>query len=135
MPLSAEVRPGAELKEGTEGGYDNGRIAAIAGLGVSRECYVGIDRTIELSMMMPQQFTCHDLDLTERTDAPADVDDADWGLLLKMSTEELLASEIGGGRRINLVDGVKTKSGPVSSQVIEIPAGLGSHRIEIKSKL
>lgn len=210
VPLSAEVRPGAELREGTEGGYDNGRIAAIAGLGVSRECYVGIERTIELSMMMPEQFTCHDLDLTDRTDAPADVDDADWNLLLEMSTEELLASEIGGGRRINLVDntdwidrwkdkqwmgfnetcaylhagisgtrqsgavidlnydghyckyfeskpshwtlelseeilenlgekasilvdGVNIKSRPVSSQLIEIPAGLGSHRIEIQS--
>ncbi|MCK4750522.1 MAG: hypothetical protein KAT15_25870, partial [Bacteroidales bacterium] len=104
VALSAEVRPGAELKEGTEGGYDNGRVAAIAGLGVSRECYVGIERTIELSMMMPQQFTCHDLDLTEQTNSPADVDDAEWDVLLEMSTEELLASKIAGGRRINLVD-------------------------------
>jgi hypothetical protein len=211
VALSAEVRPGAELREGTQGGYDNGRVAAIAGLGVSRECYVGFDRTIEFSMMMPQQFTCHDLDLTERTNAQADVDDADWGLLLEMSTEELLASKIGGGRRINLldntdwidsrmdkywmgfnetcaylhadisagqknttgievsydghyckyfegkpsrwtlelsdefleslgdgtsvfVDGRNIKMKPASKQLIEIPAGLGSHRIEILSK-
>ncbi len=104
VPLSAEVRPGAELKEGTQGGFDNGRIAAIAGLGVSRECYVGFDRTIELSMMMPDQFTCHDLDLTEQTDDPADVQDADWDILLTLSTEELVGSKIAGGRRINLVD-------------------------------
>jgi hypothetical protein len=211
VALSAEVRPGAELREGTQGGYDNGRVAAIAGLGVSRECYVGFDRTIEFSMMMPQQFTCHDLDLTERTNAQADVDDADWGLLLEMSTEELLASKIGGGRRINLldntdwidsrmdkywmgfnetcaylhadisagqknttgievsydghyckyfegkpsrwtlelsdefleslgdgtsvfVDGRNIKMKPASKQLIEITAGLGSHRIEILSK-
>jgi len=36
VPLAAEVHPGAELLAGTTGGYDNGRIAAIAGLGVSR---------------------------------------------------------------------------------------------------
>jgi hypothetical protein len=72
VPLAAEVRPGAELFEGTHGGDDNGRIAAIAGLGVSRECYVGIDHTIEFKMMMPQQFTCHDLDLTAKTNYPAD---------------------------------------------------------------
>ena len=72
VPLAAEVRPAAELREGTHGGDDNGRVAAIAGLGVSRECYVGIDRTIEFSMMMPEQFTCHDLDLTVQTDAQAD---------------------------------------------------------------
>jgi len=104
VPLSAEVRPGAELREGTHGGDDNGRIAAIAGLGVSRECYVGFDRTIEFSMMMPEQFTCHDLDLTRRTDSPADVDEAQWDALLEMTTEELLSSPIAGGRRVNLVD-------------------------------
>jgi len=211
VALAAEVRPLAELREGTEGGFDNGRVAAIAGLGISRECYVGFDHTIELSMMMPEQFTCHDLDLTKQTDALADEDEAGWDKLLKMSTEELLASEIAGGRRLNLVDntdwierwkdkywmgfneacaymhagisgirnkgtliefnydghyckyfeskpsrwtlelsdgfmenlgddasvlvdGVKMKSGPASSQVIEIPAGLGSHTIEIKSR-
>ena len=104
IPLAAEVRPAAELREGTHGGDDNGRVAAIAGLGVSRECYVGIDRTIEFSMMMPEQFTCHDLDLTEQTDAKADTTDAGWNALLEMSTEQLLSSKIAGGRRINLID-------------------------------
>jgi hypothetical protein len=102
--LAAEVRPVAELREGTHGGDDNGRVAAIAGLGVSRECYVGIDRTIEFSMMMPEQFTCHDLDLTAKTDAPADTTDAEWDVLLGMTTEQLLSSKIAGGRRINLLD-------------------------------
>ena len=104
VPLSAEVRPVAELRDGTHGGDDNGRIAAIAGLGISRECYVGIDRTIEFSMMMPQQFTCHDLDLTEKTDHPADTDEDGWNALLDMSTEELLSAKIAGGRRVNLTD-------------------------------
>lgn len=104
VPLAAEVRPGAELQEGTPGGFDNGRIAAIAGLGVSRECYVGFDHTIEFSMMMPQQFTCHDLDLTAQTNYPADLTEAGWDALLKMTTEQLVTSKIAGGRRINLHD-------------------------------
>ena len=104
VPLAAEVRPGAELMEGTHGGDDNGRIAAIAGLGVSRECYVGIDRTIEFKMMMPQQFTCHDLDLTAKTNDPGDETDAGWDKLWKLSTAQLTGSKIAGGRRINLHD-------------------------------
>ena len=104
VPLAAEVRPGAELQDGTHGGDDNGRIAAIAGLGVSRECYVGFDHTIEFSMMMPQQFTCHDLDLTAQTNYPADQTEAGWDALLTMTTEQLVSSKIAGGRRINLHD-------------------------------
>ena len=209
VPLAAEVRPGAEIKEGAPGGYDNGRIAAIAGLGVSRECYVGIDRTIEFSMMMPQQFTCHDLDLLAQTNYPADQDEAGWDALLAMTTKELTSSKIAGGRRINLhdnldwiesrkdkkwmgfnetcaylhttivspekngiefyyddhycnyfkdkpslwtlelsdsfrkelgnnasvaVDGKKVITALETKQVLEIPAGLGKHRIELASK-
>ena len=59
------------------------RIAAIAGLGVSRECYVGFDHTIEFRMMMPDQFTFHDLDLTAQTNYPADQTEAGWDKLLK----------------------------------------------------
>ncbi|HLN54344.1 MAG TPA: hypothetical protein VK207_00045 [Bacteroidales bacterium] len=102
--LAAEVRPGAELVPGKNGGYDNGRIAAIAGIGVSRECYVGIDHTIEFKMMMPDQFTFHDLDLTARTNYPADQDEANWDRLMKLSVEELTASKIAGGRRLNVHD-------------------------------
>jgi hypothetical protein len=104
VPLAAEVRPGAELLDGTLGGYDNGRIAAIAGLGVSRECYVGFDHTIEFTMMMPEQFTCHDLDLTAQTNYPADKDEGGWDELLNMTTVDLVSSKIAGGRRINLHD-------------------------------
>lgn len=102
--LAAEVRPGAELMVGKTGGFDNGRIAAIAGLGVSRECYVGFDRTIEFRMMMPDQFTFHDLDLTAQSNNPADQDEANWDKLLKLSVEELTASKIAGGRRLNVHD-------------------------------
>jgi hypothetical protein len=102
--LSAEVRPGAELLEGTHGGDDNGRVAAIAGLGVSRECYVGFDHTIEFKMMMPEQYTCHDLDLTAQTDNPADETESGWDKLWGLGTEKLLAAKIAGGRRINLHD-------------------------------
>ena len=105
--LSAEVRPGAELMEGTHGGDDNGRVAAIAGLGVSRECYVGFDHTIEFKMMMPEQFTCHDLDLTAQTDNPADETESGWDKLWGLGTEKLLAAKIAGGRRINLHDNLE----------------------------
>jgi hypothetical protein len=104
VALSAEIRTGAEVSPSRPGGDDNGRVAALAGLGVSRECYVGFDRTIEFSMMMPEQFTCHDLDLTARTGEPADETEAGWDNLLKMTTEQLLASKIAGGRRANLTD-------------------------------
>jgi hypothetical protein len=104
VALSAEVRTGAELRPGTHGGDDNGRVAAIAGLGVSRECYVGFDRTIEFSMMMPEQFTCHDLDLTAKTNYPSDTTETGWDALLKLTTEQLVSSTIAGGRRINLRD-------------------------------
>jgi hypothetical protein len=210
--LSAEVRTGAEIGASPHSGDDNGRIAAIAGLGISRECYVGFDRTIEFSMMMPKQFTCHDLDLTAQTDAAPDVNEARWNELLEMSTQQLLSSKIVGGRRINLrdntewidahknqhwmgfneccaylhagiadnpeknglgiefnydghyckyfekkpsmwtlelsdgyretlgkgasvrIDGRKTKTVLGPKQVLEIPAGLGTHRVEITSK-
>jgi len=105
--LAAEVRPGAELVAGKPGGFDNGRIASIAGLGVSRECYVGFDHTIEFTMMMPQQFTCHDLDLTAQTNSMADQTEAGWDILLKMNTEQLKSSKIAGGRRINLHDNLE----------------------------
>jgi hypothetical protein len=107
VALSAEVRTGAEISPSKPGGDDNGRVAAIAGLGVSRECYVGFDRTIEFSMMMPEQFTCHDLDLTLRTNNPADETEAGWDALLQMTTEQLIASRIAGGRRANLTDNTK----------------------------
>jgi hypothetical protein len=100
--LAAEVRTGAEVRLDKPGGDDNGRVAAIAGLGVSRECYVGFDHTIEFSMMMPEQFTCHDLDLTAKTDSPADTTEAGWDSLLKLSTQQLLSSKIAGGRRMDL---------------------------------
>jgi hypothetical protein len=71
--LAGEVRTGAEVRLDNNGGDDIGRVAAIAGIGVSRECYVGFDHIIEFSMMMPKQFTGHDLDLTIKTNSPGDV--------------------------------------------------------------
>jgi hypothetical protein len=104
VALAAEVRPGAELRKGKPGGFDNGRIAAIAGLGVSRECYVGFDHTIEFRMMMPEQFTFHDLDLTAKTNYKSDQPEAGWDILTRMSAEELMACKIAGGRRLNVHD-------------------------------
>jgi hypothetical protein len=55
-------------------------------------------------MMMPEQFTCHDLDLTAQTDSPADETEAGWDKLWDLPTETLISSRIAGGRRINLRD-------------------------------
>lgn len=104
VPLSTTVRRTEALKKGTIGGNNNGREAAIAGFGVSRDNYVGIDHTIEFSMMMPEQFTCHDLDLTVKTNDPADLPKPGGKSLSQLTTEECLASKIAGGRRINLTD-------------------------------
>jgi len=106
-PIDAEIYPGSDLGEGTHAGDDNGRIAAIAGLGVGRDSYVGIDHTIEFKMMLPEQFTCHDLDLTVRTDNPADEMgewSVAWSKLEALTTEQLLASRIAGVRSVNLHD-------------------------------
>ena len=105
IPLDAEIYPGSDLSEGTHAGDDNGRIAAIAGLGVGRDSYVGIDHTIEFKMMLPEQFTCHDLDLTVRTDDPAD-EMGEWSVawpkLEALTTAQLLAARIAGVRSVNL---------------------------------
>jgi hypothetical protein len=55
-------------------------------------------------MMMPEQFTCHDLDLTARTNGLADETEDGWDRLMALTTEQLMASPIAGGRRINLRD-------------------------------
>jgi hypothetical protein len=62
-PLGVTVRPGWGLE------HDNGRLAAIAGYGVGRWHYLGPDRVIQFSIleMAPEEFTCHDLDLVEKT--------------------------------------------------------------------
>ena len=105
VPLSTEVRRTDALKEGTPGGRNNGRVAAIAGFGVSRKHYMGIDHTIEFSMMMPAQFTCHDLDLTLKTNDPADLPKPGGKTSFnQLTVEECMASKIAGVRRINLTD-------------------------------
>jgi len=64
-PLGVTVRPGSGLE------HDNGRLAVIAGYGVGRWHYLGPDRVIQLSIleMAPEEFSCHDLDLVEKTGA------------------------------------------------------------------
>ncbi len=64
-PLAANVRPGEDLER-----YD-GRLAVIAGYGVDRWHYLGRDRVIQFSIlkMTPDQVTCHDIDLAEKTDS------------------------------------------------------------------
>jgi len=61
-PLAVTVQPGVGLD------HDTGRLAAIAGYGVDRWHYLGLERLIQFSIpkMAPEQFTCHDLDLVEK---------------------------------------------------------------------
>jgi len=62
-PLGVTVRPGWGLE------HDNGRLAVMAGYGIGRWHYLGPDRVIQFSIldMAPEQFSCHDLDLVEKT--------------------------------------------------------------------
>jgi hypothetical protein len=103
VPLSTEVRRTEAVGKNTKAGFNNGRLAAIAGFGVSRKQYVGIDHTIEFSMMMPEQMTCHDLDLTLKTNDPSDFPNS-GRKPDELSTEDFMNSKIAGSRRINLTD-------------------------------
>ncbi|MHC4407050.1 MAG: hypothetical protein ACYTG0_46145 [Planctomycetota bacterium] len=94
-PLAATVRPSTNLD------HDNARLAAVAGYGVDRWHYLGTDRVVQFSIrkMCPEQFTCHDLDLVERTDGEIASPDRD---VRSEPAEALLAARVVGGRRIDL---------------------------------
>ncbi|UCF17369.1 MAG: hypothetical protein JSW59_07875, partial [Phycisphaerales bacterium] len=94
-PLAVNIRPGKSLEQ------DNGRLAAIAGYGVDRWHYVGTDYTILFSIpeMCPEQFTCHDLDLVQRTDSEIT---APAKNTRQAAIADLLAAKVVGGRRIDL---------------------------------
>jgi hypothetical protein len=62
-PLAVTCRPGEDIYR------DYGRLAAIAGYGVSRQHYIGHDYAIQFSMMNPEIVGCHDIDLAEKTDS------------------------------------------------------------------
>ena len=94
-PLAVNIRPGTSLN------HDNGRLAAIAGYGVDRWHYIGTDYTILFSIpeMCPEQLTCHDLDLVERTDSEITGPAKNTR---KAAIADLLSAEVVGGRRIDL---------------------------------
>jgi len=94
-PLAVTIRPGTSLD------HDNGRLAAIAGYGVGRWHYVGTDYTIQFSIprMCPELFSCHDLDLVERTDSEIT---SLINNLRQVDTTALLAAKVVGERRIDL---------------------------------
>lgn len=94
-PLAVNIRPGTSLD------HDNGRLAAIAGYGVDRWHYVGPDYTILFSIpeMCPEQFTCHDLDLVERTESEITGPAKNTR---QAAIADLLAAKVAGGRRIDL---------------------------------
>lgn len=94
-PLSVNIRPGVGLET------DNGRLAVIAGYGVDRWHYLGRDRVIQFSIsgMCPEEFTCHDLDLTAKTDGEITSPEKDPN---RHSSAALIAAPVVGTRSINL---------------------------------
>lgn len=62
-PLAVNTSPADELN------HDSGRLAAIAGYGVSRDHYIGIDYNIQFDMMTPKVIPCHDIDLAAKSDS------------------------------------------------------------------
>lgn len=65
VPLSVHVRTGFDLNT------DPCRLAAIAGYGLGRiNFYLGYDKAIQFSMMTPENFKCHDLDLAKAPELP-----------------------------------------------------------------
>ncbi|MHC4357047.1 MAG: hypothetical protein ACYS0H_30485 [Planctomycetota bacterium] len=94
-PLAVNIRPGTSLE------HDNGRLAAIAGYGVDRWHYAGTDYSILFSIpeMCPEHFTCHDLDLVERTDSEITGPAKN---IRQSAIADLLAAKVVGDRRIDL---------------------------------
>jgi hypothetical protein len=94
-PLAVTIRPGTSLE------HDNGRLAAIAGYGVSRWHYIGTDYTIQFSIrqMCPEQFSCHDLDLVKKANTEIT---SSIKKLNQIPTASLLSAKVVGERRIDL---------------------------------
>jgi len=96
-PLAVTIRPGDSLY------HDNGRLAAIAGFGLGSEgpqiSYVGTDRTIQFSMMFPERFICHDLDLIEKKDSEITGTGSE---LQQIPVEALHSAKLTGKRSVDL---------------------------------
>jgi hypothetical protein len=96
-PLGVTIRPRKSLHD------DNGRLAAIAGFGLgtssSQLHYLGADCTIEFSMMYPERFYCHDLDLLERIDSEIT---GPYSSLNEQDVSAVRSAPIVGNRRIDL---------------------------------
>jgi len=96
-PLAVTIRPGNSLY------HDNGRLAAIAGFGLGSEgpqiSYIGTDRTIQFSMMFPERFICHDLDLIEKKDTEITGTGSE---LQQIPVEALHSAKLTGKRSVDL---------------------------------
>jgi hypothetical protein len=96
-PLAVTIRTGTSLY------YDNGRLAAIAGFGLGSEgpqlSYIGTDCIIQFSMMFPERFVCHDLDLIKKIDSEITRPYSD---LEDHETSALRSAPIVGSRRVEL---------------------------------
>lgn len=168
-PLSVTCRPGRDLY------HDNGRLAAIAGYGISwSRTYIGYDYTIQFSMMTPEHFGCHDLDLAKAPELPRRWIEANkdkrWmgfnevcayvhsgvdakaqnGLTILFNYDDYYCRYFGDnlstwtlelserfqkklGKKVSMIiDGKETRVTLNEKRTIEIPAGVGIHKVEIK---
>ncbi|MHC4188668.1 MAG: hypothetical protein ACYSUB_03195 [Planctomycetota bacterium] len=96
-PLGVTIRPRTGLYD------DNGRLAAIAGFGLGTSSaqlhYLGTDCTIQFSMMFPERYYCHDLDLIKKIDSEITRPYSD---LEAHDISELRSAPIVGSRRVEL---------------------------------
>jgi len=99
-PLGVTVRPRTGLYD------DNGRLAAIAGFGLGTSSaqlhYIGTECTIQFSMMFPERFYCHDLDLIEKTDQEITGTGSE---LERVPVEALRSAKLTGKRSVDLTTG------------------------------
>ena len=96
-PLGVTIRPRTGLYD------DNGRLAAIAGFGLGTSSaqlhYLGTDCTIQFSMMFPERFYCHDLDLIAKIDSEIT---RPYTVLEDHDISALRSAPVVGSRRVDL---------------------------------
>ena len=96
-PLGVTIRPRTGLYD------DNGRLAAIAGFGLGTSSaqlhYLGTDCTIQFSMMFPERFYCHDLDLIKKIDSEIT---RPYSVLEDHDISALRSAPVVGSRRVDL---------------------------------
>jgi len=101
-PLAVSLQP---IGTNDSLAQDTGRLAAIAGYGVSWNTkYIGHDRIVHFSIpeLIPKRLGCHDLDLIERTDSEVT---GKLSELRKLPASTLISAKVTGSRSVDLTGG------------------------------